>query len=99
MKAGPPAAATPVRKRVGMVQKIARAEVTPISARLNPVAAETSELEKIGSTRPTAPNVQATASLAMRLPLWSTQRAHRIMPTVANRYGIAAIHPIASFVR
>ena len=36
MKASPEAAPTPVRNRVGMVQKMARAEVMPISAIVSP---------------------------------------------------------------
>src|ERR1700689_4087321 len=39
MKASPPAAAAPVKKRVGMVQKIARAAVTPTKAALKPTSA------------------------------------------------------------
>jgi len=72
MKARPPAAATPVRKRVGMVQKIARAAVTPISARENPITADTSELDRIGASRPMPPSRHASARLAMRRPFWST---------------------------
>src|SRR5450756_1746297 len=55
MKASPPAAATPVRKRVGIDQKIARAAVTPTRATLNPARATASEEDKIGATRPAAP--------------------------------------------
>ncbi|RQV14589.1 hypothetical protein DF030_34190 [Burkholderia cenocepacia] len=37
MNASPPVAATPVRKRIGIVQNISRAELTEIAATLSPI--------------------------------------------------------------
>src|ERR1700722_4377470 len=72
MKASPPAAAAPVKKRVGMVQKIARAAVTPTSAALKPTRAIVSEPDMIGATRPAPPSKHAIARFTMRRPLRST---------------------------
>src|ERR1700722_16920745 len=65
MKASPPAAATPVKNRVGIVQKIARAAVTPTSATLNPIKATLSELDRIGATSPAPPRKHVNASLKL----------------------------------
>src|SRR6202034_3889674 len=85
INASPPAAATPVKKRVGMVQKIARAAVTPTQATLNPTTAVQSEPDSTGAMRPMAPSKHAAARLTMRWPFWSTIRAHRIMPADEKR--------------
>src|ERR1043166_3445561 len=82
MKASPEAAPMPVMKRVGMLQKIARAEVLPIS----PTA---SEPDSTDMTRPAAPRPQASVRLFIFYPLLSTSSAHQIIAAVANRYGIA----------
>src|SRR5262252_2896814 len=86
MKANPPAAPTPVKNRVGTFQKMARAEVTPISAMVKPASATSSELvSSTDATKPTAPRKQATERLATFLPVRSICQAHRIIAAEAKR--------------
>src|SRR5262245_26289867 len=86
MKANPPAAPTPVKNRVGTFQKMARAEVTPISAMVKPARATSSELEgRTDAMKPIAPRKQATERLATFLPVRSICQAHRIIAAEAKR--------------
>ena len=84
MKASPEAAPTPVRKRVGMVQNTARADVMPISDIVRPLSAMKNEPDQTEMRRPIAPRQQAIARLLIFLPLLSTMRAHQIIAAVAN---------------
>src|SRR5258708_16487150 len=90
IKAGPPAAPIPVRKRVGIVQKIARAEVTPISAAVAPIIARMKEPEATKRTIPNTERRQAMVRLLIFLPLRSTCQAQMIIATEAKRQGRAA---------
>src|SRR5215831_621571 len=89
MNASPAAAPTPLRKRVGIGQKIARAEVMPTSATVIaesprnrlPVATE--------AARPAIPTKRAVVSWPIFLPVRSTCQDHHSMPTDAKTYGTA----------
>src|SRR5574342_599322 len=83
MNARPPAAATPVRNRVGMVQKIARADVMPESA----TVIHTSDSQKfavaIARMSPAAATRQASVRFLILRPLRSTHAAQMIIATDA----------------
>src|SRR4029453_2125286 len=86
MNASPPAAAMPVRNRGGIVQKIARAPLTPVSA----TAIHITDTQKFFSKRiaprnPHAATAHAIARLTTLLEPRSTRSAHRIMPITATR--------------
>src|SRR5262245_1749366 len=86
MNARPPAAAMPVRKRGGMVQKIARAPLTPVTA----TAIHTTEsqklfLNRIAPRKPHADTAHDSARLTTLLAPRSTCPAHRIIPITAAR--------------
>jgi len=98
MKARPPAAPTPARKRVGMVQKMARADVTPISASVSPAKANGSEpVNSTDMTSPTAARKQVMTRLPIFRPVRSTCQAQASMAADAKMYGIAAIMLTAKF--
>src|SRR5678816_1554824 len=68
MKARPPAAARPVRKRVGIVQKIARADVMPASATVIHNSDSQKLAVAIASPRPAAAMRQASARFLILRP-------------------------------
>src|SRR5262245_31531066 len=85
IKARPPAAARPVRNLGGIVQKIARAPLTPVTA----TAIHTTDTQKLLSNRiaprnPAADSRHASARFTTLLPPRSTWRAHRTIPTTAT---------------
>src|SRR5262249_43834339 len=84
MKARPEAAPRPVMKRVGMLQKTARAEVMPMRAMVSPVSATAKLADSTEITSPAAPKNQAVARLRIFLPLLSTRNDHQIIAAVAQ---------------
>src|SRR5687768_17179220 len=78
MNASPPAAATPVRNRGGIVQKMARAPLMPVTA----TAIQTTDIQNsprntIAPMNPAAATAQASARLTTLLAPRSTTPAHR----------------------
>src|SRR5262249_41637258 len=93
MKARPVAAPTAVRKRVGIGQKSARAEVIPTSATVSVVIATIRLPDSTDAARPTAARAQAMVRLLIFLPVRSTRQAHQSMATLAKKYGMATRNP------
>ena len=84
MKANPPAAATPVRNRVGIVQNTARAAVTPTKASVRPASAGTRDVVMTETASPTAASAQVSVRWKIFFPVRSTCQAQAIMPADAN---------------
>src|SRR6185503_13792525 len=84
MNARPPAAASPVRKRVGIVQKIARADVIPESATVIQHNDSQKLAVAIARPRPAAAIRHASARFLILRPLRSTHAAHTIIATDAT---------------
>jgi hypothetical protein len=84
MKARPPAAATPDRNPAGIVQKIARAAVTPINANVKPMKLGMNDPANTEVRRPAAARKQLTARFPVLLPPRSTCLAQNNMPIVAQ---------------
>src|SRR5213075_764829 len=79
MNARPPAAARPVRNRVGIVQKIARAEVIPESASVIHSSDSQKLPTTIAITRPIAETRHASVRFLILWPVRSTHAAHAII--------------------
>src|SRR6186997_688759 len=86
MKARPPAAARPLRKRGGIVQKRARAALTPLTATVIQSTDNQNDVpaNRIEPMNPTAASAHATARLPTLLPRRSTRPAQRIIVTLAT---------------
>src|SRR5712691_7899401 len=89
MKAKPAAAPTPLRNRVGIGQKIARAEVMPTSATVSAVSATKRLPDTTEAASPTIPTAHAMVRLPIFLPVRSTCQDHHSMPAEAKTYGTA----------
>src|SRR5262249_31938405 len=83
MNARPPAAARPVRNRVGIVQKIARAAVMPINASVIHERETQRFDERIANRSPIVATKHAIRRLPIFFPVRSTQTAQRIIATDA----------------
>src|SRR5450432_2700970 len=89
MKASPAAAPTPLRNRVGIGQKIARADVMPTSATVNAVSPKMRLPVITDAARPIMPTAHAMVRLPIFLPVRSTYHDHHSMPAEAKMYGTA----------
>src|ERR1700682_416961 len=85
MKASPPAAAIPVRKRVGIVQNMARADVMPLKATAMPIMEMTKEWDTIEITSPSVDIRHARVKFPIFFPLRSTIAAQKREPTQAKK--------------
>src|SRR5258708_12981477 len=95
MNASPAAAPTPLRKRVGIGQKMARADVMPTSATVMAESPRNRLPVVTEAARPTIPTASAVVRLPIFLPVRSTCQDHHNMPPEANTHGTAAtnLHP------
>src|SRR5215471_21215350 len=84
MKASPAAAPTPLRKRVGIGQKIARAEVMPTSATVIAESPRKRLPVVTEAARPAIPTARAMVRLPIFLPVRSTRQDHHNMPAEAK---------------
>src|SRR5712692_11966553 len=89
MNANPAAAPRPLRKRVGIGQKIARADVMPTSAMVIAESPRNRFPVVTEAARPAIPTASAVVRLPIFLPVRSTCQDHHSMPAEAKTYGTA----------
>src|SRR5260370_4759813 len=89
MKARPAAAPPPLRRRVGIGQKMARADVMPTSATVIAESPRNRLPVVTDAKRPAIPTASAVVRLPIFLPVRSTCQDHHNMPAEAKTYGTA----------